>query len=187
MTILEVEAKTKSYADARDAVSAIVTAIEEEIAAVKKRHMQRLKKAVGIMADRQAELKAAIEDNAELFTKRRTQVFYGIKVGMQKQKGEITWADEAQVIKLIHKHFPDMVDALIKTTEKPIKSALAQLPAADLKRLGVTISDDGDVIVIRATDSEIDRLVEALLKDDETTPSLRETPPYKGGERKEAA
>ncbi len=167
MTIMDVEAKTKSYADARDAVSAIVSVIEEEIATVKKRHMQRLKKAVGVMAEKQSELKAVIEDNAEMFAKRRTQVFYGIKVGMQKQKGEITWADEAQVIKLIHKHFPDMAESLIKITEKPIKSALAQLPAADLKRLGVTISDDGDVIVIRATDSEIDKLVEALLKDEE--------------------
>jgi hypothetical protein len=167
MTILEVEAKTKSYADARDAVSAIVTAIEEEIAAVKKRHMARLKKAVGIMAERQAELKATIEDNADLFAKRRTQVFYGIKVGLQKQKGEITWVDESQVIKLIHKHFPDMADALIKTTEKPIKSALAQLPAADLKKLGVSVTDDTDAVVIRATDSEIDKLVEALLKDEE--------------------
>ncbi len=167
MTILDVEAKTKSYADARDAVSAIVSAVEEEIAAVKKRHMQRLKKAVAVMAERQAELRYTIAYNPELFIKRRTQVFYGIKVGFQKQKGEITWVDEAQVLKLIHKHFPDMVDALIKTTEKPIKSALAQLPAADLKRLGVTISDDGDVVVIRATDSEIDKLVEALLKDEE--------------------
>lgn len=167
MTILEVEAKTKSYADARDAVSAIVSAVEEEIAAVKKRHMARLKKAVGIMAERQSELKATIEENSELFAKRRTQVFYGIKVGLQKQKGEITWTDETQVLKLIHKHFPDMEDSLIKTTEKPIKSALAQLPAADLKKLGVTISDDGDVVVIRATDSEIDKLVEALLKDEE--------------------
>ncbi len=167
MTILEVEAKTKSYADARDAVSAIVSAIEEEIAAVKKRHMARLKKAVGIMAERQSELKVTIEDNAGLFEKRRTQVFYGIKVGLQKQKGEITWVDEAQVIKLIHKHFPDMAESLIKITEKPLKSALAQLAVIDLKKLGVTVTDDSDAVVIRATDSEIDKLVEALLKDEE--------------------
>lgn len=163
----DVEAATKKYAESRDAVSAIVTTIEEEIAAVKKRHMTRLKRAVGIMAEKQSELKATIEDNAPLFGKRRTQVFYGIKVGLQKQKGEITWTDESQVVKLIHKHFPDMTESLIKTTEKPLKSALAQLAVSDLKKLGVSVTDDSDAVVIRATDSEIDKLVETLLKDEE--------------------
>jgi hypothetical protein len=165
--MIDLEMATQRYADARSGVSAIVSAMEEEIAAVKKRHMARLKKAVGYMAELRNELMLDIRDNAELFTKRRTMVLHGIKIGIQKQKGEITWTDEAQVIKLIHKHFPDMAETLIKTTEKPIKSALAQLPAADLKKLGVTITDDSDAIVIRATDSEIDKLVEALLKDEE--------------------
>lgn len=167
MSMNELEMMTRKYADARSAVSAVVSVMEEEIAAVKKRHMQRLKKAVAVMAEIQSELKSMIEDNAALFSKRRTVVFFGIKIGLQKQKGEITWADEAQVLKLIHKHFPDMAESLIKTTEKPIKSALAQLAAADLKKLGVTVTDDSDAVVIRAADSEIDKLVEALLKDEE--------------------
>ena len=40
--------------------------------------------------------------------------------------------------------FPDKMDLLIKTTEKPVKKSLEQL-AADLKRLGVTVEESGDV------------------------------------------
>ena len=93
-------------------------------------------------------------------------ILYGIKIGFQKGKGEITWEDKDQVVKLIHKHFPEQAEALLKVTEMPVKTALAQLSAADLKKLGVTIIETGDEIVIRATDTEVDKLVEALLKDE---------------------
>lgn len=167
MTFIEIETKTKEYAVARDAVSAIISVIEEETAVIKKKYLQRLKKSVAVMIERQADLKAAIEDGSPLFTKPRTRVFNGIKVGFQKEKGKMTWADEEQVIKLIHKHFDDQADILLKKTERPIKDALAPLSAADLKRLGITITNDADTVVIKATDSEIDKFVEALLKEDD--------------------
>jgi len=163
----DIELATQRYADARSAVESVVSAIEDEMAAVKKRHMARLKKAVASMAMFRDELTLDIRDNVDLFTKRRTQIFYGVKVGLQKQKGEITWADEAQVLKLIHKHFPDMAESLIKFTEKPLKSGLAQLAVADLKKLGVAVENDTDVVVIKDTVSEVEKLVVALLKDEE--------------------
>jgi hypothetical protein len=85
-----------------------------------------------------------------------------------KAKGKITWADDDQVVKLIKKHLPDQADILIKTTEKPIRDTLQGLTAAELKRIGVTVDETGDVVVIKSTDSEIDKFVEALLKDEET-------------------
>ncbi|MDF1486722.1 hypothetical protein PY257_16355, partial [Ramlibacter sp. H39-3-26] len=51
-----------------------------------------------------------------------------------------------------------------KTTQRPVKDALAQLPAADLKKLGISITDAEDEVIVRAVDSEVDKLVDALLK-----------------------
>ena len=64
---------------------------------------------------------------------------------------------------MIRKHFPDQAEILIKTTETPVRKALAMLPAADLKKIGVVMEDEGDEIVIRAADSDVDKIISANL------------------------
>jgi len=46
------------------------------------------------------------------------------------------------------------------------KAALANISVADLKRIGCTITDDIDAVLIKPTDSEVDKLVMALLKEE---------------------
>lgn len=167
MTLAEIERLTKDYAEGREALGDLVRAVEDEMAEVKRRYLARIKRTVAGVAERQARLKAAIEEDPELFTKPRTVVYYGVKVGLQKGKGELTWESAEQVCRLIHRHFPEQADSLIRMTEAPVKSALAQMSAAELRRIGVTVIETGDQVVIRSTDSEIDRLVSALLKDEE--------------------
>lgn len=168
-TLAEIEKLTKEYAEWREQLSDAVRSLEEEIGAARRKHITLIKRKVEAVAERQAVLKAAIEESKDLFKKPRTVIIHGIKVGLQKSKGEMKWIDAQQVIRLIRKHFPDQAETLIKTTETPVKAALLQISAADLKRIGVTVEDDGDVVVIKSTDSEIDKFVEALLKDDDQT------------------
>ena len=73
-------------------------------------------------------------------------------------------ADADAVVARIKKHLPDQVDVLIQSKDVPVKSALAQLTAVELKKLGVSVTDAEDQIVIKTADSEIDKTVEALLK-----------------------
>ncbi len=166
-TLQQIETLTKDYAEWREGLSAAVRALEEEIGAAKRKYLPSIRRKAAAVAERHAALKAAIEQSADLFEKPRTRIFNGIKVGIQKSKGEMKWVDTEQVVRLIKKHFPDLADTLIRTTESPVKGALGQIAAADLKKIGVTIEDDGDVVVIKSTDSEIDKLVDALLRDDE--------------------
>jgi hypothetical protein len=112
----------------------------------------------------QQELHLAIKDHPEEFVKPRTRLLHGIKFGYQKRKGEIAWEDEAKVVALIRKHFPEQEEILIKIVETPVKKALGQLAAADLKKLGVSVENDTDEVIIKATDSDIDQIVEAILK-----------------------
>jgi hypothetical protein len=92
-------------------------------------------------------------------------VLSGVKLGYQKAKGTLDYDDAEAVCARIRKHLPEQADVLIATRETPVKTALAQLPAADLKRIGVTLSDAGDQIVVKPVDSEVDKMVDALLKD----------------------
>lgn len=167
-TLGEIENLTKVFADARQQLADRVRGLEDEIEAVKRRRMTGIRNAVNNVLEKQSELKVALEDSRPLFIKPKTILFHGVKVGYQKAKGKISWTDEKVVIKLIKKHLPDQADILVKATEKPIKKALANLPAADLKKIGVTIGETGDQVVIESTDSEIDKFVDALLHEDET-------------------
>lgn len=168
-SLAEIEKLTKAFSEGRDELAGRVRALEDEIQMIKKRHLAGIKRSVGQVMERQHALKTALEDSRGLFIKPKTRVLHGIKVGFQKAKGKISWADDDQVVKLIKKHFPDQADVLVKTTEEPVKSALQQLTAAELKRIGVTVTETGDQVFIKSADSEIDKFVDALLKDDEET------------------
>jgi hypothetical protein len=121
---------------------------------------------VSIAKEKKLILSNAIEESPDLFIKPRTIIFHGIKIGLEKGKGKIEWSDDDQVVRLIEKNFPEQVDILIQTKKKPLKKALANLSVQDLKKLGITVEDIGDIVVIRPVDSDVDKLVEALLKED---------------------
>lgn len=160
---------TGHYSDVRLTLVERVTKLDKEVRAAQMRALAGIKEAAAELKEAHAELEAALEANKAEFEKPRTRTFFGIKVGFRKLVGSITWKDAEKVVELIKKHFPTKAEVLIQTTETPVKDALGQLPAADLKRLGVSVVEDSDVPVIKATDSEIDKVVEALLKEETKT------------------
>lgn len=164
-TLSEVEAKTKTYADARAALADRVDMLQREMEAVKRRRLPAIKAALAKTAEAEAALRALIEENAALFRKPRTVIFHGVKVGFQKGKGSLVWESQDDVVRLIFKHFPERADDLTRTTIAPNKTALAELPASDLKRIGVTVEETGDAVVVKAVDGEVEKVVNALLKD----------------------
>jgi len=166
--LFEIEALTKRFADARAILNDRVSDLEAAIAAIKRKRITGIRTAANAASDARGRLSAAIQESAEHFTRPRSRVFHGVKVGLQKGKGKIQIADRGKTVQLIKKHLPDQADALIKVTESPIKSALENLPADQLKKIGVTVRQTGDEVVIKPTDSEIDKLVDAYLKGTET-------------------
>ena len=162
-TLIEIQAKTKVYADAREKLAQHVTALHDEIETIKRRYMQRIRNAVGTSREAESDLSAAIDASRELFVKPRSIVAHGIKIGLQKGKGRIEWQGPARVVELIEKHFPELADALIQVKKKPIASALLERPAAELKRMGCALVEAGDQVLIKDTASDIDKLVAVLL------------------------
>lgn len=161
----EIEAHAKIHALAREKLACLVGALNEGIQAIKRGHMVRIKAAVNHAAESHDALRALIEEAPELFIKPRSVVFHGIKLGYQKGKGKIEWDNADRVVALIRKHFPEQASMLIVTTEKPAKEALNNLTASELKKIGISVVEGDDAVFIKPTDSAVDKMVDALLKD----------------------
>lgn len=164
-TLGEIEALAKDFATAREALGTAVQDLEDEVQTVKRKRLARIKRLVGNAAEAEARLKAGIEAAPDLFQKPRTLIMHGVKVGFAKGKGRLEFSDPAKVVQLIRKHFPDKSEELVKVTEAPVRGALNQMSVQDLRKIGVTVVEAGDEVVIRPTDGDIDKLVDALLKD----------------------
>ena len=164
MTIGDIEVLAKSYADRRVLLAERLTALERDLNAIKSKHMKELKRHVALTAECQTDLANAIDGSPELFDKPKTRILHGIKVGFRKGKGKIEWEDDAQLVALIKKKFPDFADDLIITTEVPSATGLQELDASELRKLGVTVEEAGEQVVVKAVDSDVEKLVKALLK-----------------------
>ena len=162
--LTDIEKRAKAFADARAEVTGIVTVLNDGIDALKRDNLPALKRCIAKVAERHDNLRALIDANPQLFTKPKTVVFHGVKVGFAKGKGGIKFDDAEQVVKLIKKHLPEQADVLIITKETPAKDALAQLSAAELKKIGCTVVKTGEQVVIKPADSEVDKLVDTLIK-----------------------
>jgi len=166
-TLTDIEKLTKDFADARGRLVNTVSTLQDKIETLKRQYMPGIKLQVSIALEKKSVLSAAVEASPALFVKPRTVIMHGVKVGLEKGKGKIEWEDDAMVVRLIEKHFPDQAEVLIQTKKKPLKKAIANLSVAELKRIGVVVQETDDTVVIRPVDSDVDKLVNALLKDDE--------------------
>lgn len=163
-TLAEIEVKTKTFAEARDKLAFLMETLEGDLMRCKRAKLPAIKEALGLAANAENALRAVVGESPGLFVKPRTYVFHGVKVGFQKGKGKMEWVDDAQVIKLIRELLPDQAPILIKTEESVVKAALKNVETADLERIGITVEAAGDYVIVKAADSELDKMVDALLK-----------------------
>lgn len=167
-TLNDIEQLAERYAKARRTLSSTVTELQQRIEAIKAEYIDAIRHEVGVAAEAHDELRAAIEAAPQLFDKPRTRVLSGVKVGITKQRGQVEMDDESKVIERIRTLLPaEQAELLIRVRESVQKSAVYDLTAADLKRLGIRITDDCDQVLIKPADSEVDKLVNSLLKDAE--------------------
>ena len=166
ISLATIELAAKRFAADREELSTCVQQLNNSIEALKRHTLPMLKRRLNTAAESEAALTALVDQSRQLFIQPRTVIFHGIKVGIQKGRGGITWDDESKVLDLIARHFTAAeADLLIKTTRKPIKAALEDLDIATLKKIGCRIEDTGDQILIKPADSQVDKLVNSLLKD----------------------
>ena len=165
-TVAKIEQLTKKYSDSYTKLSDKVRELNDELDAVKRKHMRYIKDFANEALENKSHLSDAIQEGKDLFEKPKSIIFHGMKVELQKGKGKITMPDEEKTILLIRKNLPDQSDVLIKTKEVVIKPALENLQANDLKKIGVNLTESTDQVLIKPTENDVDKIVNALLKDD---------------------
>lgn len=166
-TINDIEALAKQLADARTELGDRLQRIKDEQEAIKRRYMQGVRNSVERVRAAHTELHEALEGSAHLFEKPKTRVLHGLRVGWMKQRGKLLWDDAAQVIASLRKLLGDEAEQYIDKKETPSKSRLEDLPAAQLRRCHVTVTDDTDAVVIKTAGGDIDKMIDALLGDEE--------------------
>lgn len=159
----DIERAATDYADARDELIGAANELQRQLDAVVGIHKIRMRRLAERQAERAKALRALLGVAKHLFDKPRTRIYAGVKVGFAKGKGVMEIADEGKTIGLIQRYHPDQFDVLVKSTMAPVKKALAQLSAAELKRLGVTVTDTGDEIVVAPVERDADALVAKLI------------------------
>jgi hypothetical protein len=162
-TIETLTERAEVLSRARKHLAMLVMALQEGIEHFKADQMPNVRSAIEVASGAWSALEADIQAHQELFVRPRSVVAHGIKFGLAKGRGGLVIEDEDRTVALIRKHLPDQADVLIATREMPVKDALVQLPAADLKRIGVQVKDTGDQVLIKPADGEVDKLVKALV------------------------
>ncbi len=165
MLMNEIEALASEYARRRDALRERVRDAQAEVDAVKRRHFVVLRRRTDAAKNARDDLVAAVESSPELFRKPRTRLLHGIKVGWRKRPGRIEIEDEAATIAAIRRKLGEEdADNLIQVRERLDRRGLRSLSARDLMRIGAVAVADADEPIAIPADSEIDKLVDALLE-----------------------
>lgn len=170
-TLTEIQQKAEALSKARDLLSGLFHTLQSEIDTVKKGKIAEIRRVGRTITKLHTELDQLITTHPELFAKPRTHVVDGLKFGLVKQTGKLTFESDIKLCGRIHKLekegalTPEQVEQLITTKEKPVVKALEKLDVKLLKRLGVEVAADSDKTVIVSVDSEVEKAVNLVIKE----------------------
>lgn len=160
------------YAAARAELRTVMTTMQDEIRAIGEQYRDRLQAALDQAVNARALLESTVRRDAALFDEPRTRQFHGVKVGFRKQPIKVAVDDEGIVIQRVREKLPELEKALIKKTESVRKDALIALDKTQLDALGVARIDGEDDLVLKAADTDLDKLIKALSADDTMTEDM---------------
>jgi hypothetical protein len=154
-----------------DALRQELMLLDAEVSAAQAAHMLTIRSLTRSVIKRQTELAEGIKAHPELFDKPRTLIVEGIKFGLRKQPGRMSWADDQQLLNRLDDFFAKgdltraQYDTVVETRYTVVAKGLEKLDAKQLKRLGVTVEADSDAVEIKSVDSDVEKMVKAVIKD----------------------
>ena len=167
MTLDEIATLARAYVSAREALESVAYDIKRERRRVVRRRLRALKARAAEASAAKDALRAAIEAVPALFARPRTRALEGVKVGYRKMPGRFEIEDEARTVERVRVRLPGREDALIRVKEAIDRAALKHLKARELAQIGVALVEPDDEVVIATAPSDLDKLVDALLADDD--------------------
>lgn len=163
MTLKDIEELVAPYSDVNSRLTDTVREMEDEIAQIRRKFTPIVTELATKARELRSEISDAIGTEQGLFVKPRTQTVYGIKFGLKKNKGAMIASE--RTVELLKKQFPDRPE-LLRVKEEPDMKALSSLSAAELKKVGVTVTADSDEVVIKSDFDKIEKLIEGLMAEE---------------------
>ena len=165
MTLEQITDLARALSRAQDRLAELV----EDIRAIQRREARirahGLRTRANAVKHARKNLYEAVNAHRALFEKPRTRAQDGVKFGLRKQPGRIVVGDPDRTIALIREQLPEKADALIQTKETVPAAGLKDLTPAELARIGVTLANSTDKVLIGSTADELDRFVDSLLEE----------------------
>lgn len=164
-TIEEIKQLSENFANAMNDLEQIRTEIKEEIKPIEIKQGPRLNLAAERAANAEALLHEAIAESKELFQDKKSNTYFGIKAGVQKQKDTLAIVDQDETIKLIREFYPEKASAFIKTEETIIQEPVKKLKEEELKKIGVELVKGEEEVLIKVEDSAVSKVIKSVLKE----------------------
>lgn len=165
VTLITIEQSCAKLANARSLLNAKLIALKSEMDAVRRNHISSIRKTLAKVDELTAATRELVAAAPALFEKPKTTTLAGIKVGFQQTKARMEIEDAEETVARIRRLLPNTSDTYIQTEEKPIRAALAQLPAHSLRRLGIRVVEGADEPIVRPQDGEVEALCKNLLEE----------------------
>lgn len=164
-TLGDIEHLAKRYAHRRAQLRAAVDALEGDIRQAKRKHLPTVQLRVEHAASLRDRLRACVAAHPEYFRSPKTIVLHGVRLGYAKKPDTVEWGDDITLVQRIERHVPEQAELLInRPSPKPVKKALLSLTDKLLTKLGVRKIPGADEVVVKPTDTEVDKLVDRLLE-----------------------
>lgn len=139
--------------------------IAEVVLPITERHRAGIDLAAAERAELETELLALVQAAPSLFVKPRSISVDGVKCGYRKEEDGMDWDDEQAVIARIDDLHPELYHLLVRETKSIVVDALSQLEARQLRQVGVRLVSGADRAFVSIGESEVDKLVKAIVSD----------------------
>lgn len=170
-TLTDIRAAAQRLADARRESTTRATALEHALsqaaAPIYNMHRPGIDEAAATEAEANADLLELIKSAPGLFKRPRSLQIDGVKAGYRKEQDGFDFDDEGAVIARIRAldEFDGLAQALIRTEEHLNVDALDTLDAGQRRSLGIRTVSGVDQPFISFADTDVEKLVKALLAD----------------------
>lgn len=170
-TLTEIRLAAQRLADAHRESLARATALESALNKAITPIYACHRLGLDAVAEEEAAAKAALLDLVisapQLFQRPRSLTVDGVKAGYRKEEDGLTWEDEAHVIARIRAlpELSEIAQVLIRTEESLNVSALSELTAAQRRAVGISLVQGVDKPFVSFTDSDVEKMVKAILAD----------------------
>ncbi len=163
----EIVERARHMATANEGMEVLAREADAAIAKVRSRYTQRLRRRLGGYLLARKQLIALVEKHPELFTRPKTRVIEGVKVGLRKQKGKTVLPKDtdALVDKIMNLYSDEEIARLLEHKYTPVKKALGELSARELKALGIEVVDATDAPIADIVQGDVESLVNELIKE----------------------